>query len=66
MDKLDLIDWQKFTQNPSTTLSVEDVKLISELHAKYFKHSYHTPCSCNPKTIVGWIKDLNNIYEGLD
>ena len=66
MDKLDLIDWQLFTQSPNDTLSIEDVKLISELHAKYFKHTYYTPCPCTPKTIVVWIKDLNNIYEGLD
>lgn len=63
MEELDKKDWEIFQANPSDKLSVDEVKLISELHAKYFKHKYHTPCSCNPKTIIRWIDDINKIYE---
>jgi len=62
MEELDKKDWEIFQANPSNTLSVEEVKLVSELHAKYYKHNYHVPCSCNPKTIIKWIDDLNKIY----
>lgn len=63
MEKLDKKDWENFQANTSNTLSVEEVKLVSELHSKYFKHKYHVPCSCNPKNIIRWIDDLNKIYD---
>ena len=63
MEELDRKDWDNFLASSSNTLSVEEVKLVSQLHAKYFKHKYNVPCSCNPKTIIRWIDDLNNIYE---
>ena len=63
MDELDKKDWEIFQANPSDKLSVEEVKLIAELHAKYYKHTYHVPCSCNPKTIIKWIDDINIVYD---
>jgi hypothetical protein len=64
MEELDKKDWEIFQANPSDKLSVEEVKLIAELHAKYYKHQYQVPCSCNPKTVIKWIDDLNKIYDG--
>lgn len=63
MERFDLLDWEKFNAEVKSTISPEDVKLISELHSKYFKHKFHIPCSCNPKTIVRWIDDLNKLYD---
>ena len=63
MEELDKKDWEIFQANPSDKLSVEEVKLIAQLHAKYFKHQYHVPCSCNPKTIIKWIDELNKVYD---
>ena len=63
MEAIDKKDWEIFQANPSDKLSVKEVKLVSQLHAKYYKHPYHVPCSCNPKTIIKWIDDLNKIYE---
>jgi hypothetical protein len=63
MEAIDKKDWEIFQANPSDKLSVEEVKLIAELHAKYYKHPYHVPCSCNPKTVIKWIDELNKIYE---
>ena len=63
MEEIDKIDWYKFKTNKSNKLSIDEVKLISKLHAKYFNHNYHTPCSCNPKKVLRWIDELNDIYE---
>jgi len=63
MSELDRLDWEKFKASSNNTLSIEEVKIVSELHAKYYKHPYHIPCSCNPKTMVKWIKELNTIYD---
>lgn len=63
MEELDKKDWEIFQANPNDRLSVDEVKLIAQLHAKYFKHKYQVPCSCNPKTIIRWIDDINKIYE---
>jgi len=40
MEELDKKDWDIFQANPSDKLSVEEVKLIAQLHAKYFKHQF--------------------------
>ena len=37
--------------------------LVCELHAKYFKHKFYKPCTCNPQTIKQWIAQLNDVYE---
>lgn len=65
MEELDKIDWEKFRGNTSNRISKEEVKLISQLHAKYFKHKYVVPCSCSPKRVQQWIEDLNDIYNGV-
>ena len=44
-------------------LSAKEFELVCQLHAKYYKHKYHKPCTCNPKKIVQWIKDLNIIWD---
>ena len=63
MEKVDRIDWEKFRAGTSNKLTHAEVVLISELHAKYFKHKFKIPCSCSPKRIQGWIEQLNDIYD---
>lgn len=63
MDKLDAIDWEKFHEVDKDQLDPQEVKLIAELHSKYYKHPYHIPCSCNPKLVVKWIDEINVIYN---
>lgn len=41
----------------------KEFELVCQLHAEYYKHSYYKPCTCNPKTIKNWIKDLNVIWN---
>ncbi len=66
MDDIDKKDWLKFLGNTTKNLSKEEVLLVSELHAKYFKHKLQIPCSCSPKTIQGWIYDINKIYNAIE
>mgnify|MGYP001285358666 CR=1 FL=1 len=63
MDRPDVIDWEKFRAGTSTTLKKTEVVLVSQLHAKYFKHKYKVPCSCSPTRIQKWIRELNDLYE---
>jgi hypothetical protein len=63
MDKPDKIDWEKFRASTSSRISKEEVLLVSELHAKYFNHKVKVPCSCSPKTLQGYINDLNKLYD---
>ena len=63
MEELDKKDWDQFREKNSTRVTRQEVELVSQLHAKYFKHSYYIPCSCSPKTLQGWVDDLNRIYE---
>lgn len=63
MEEIDRKDWYKFKNTKSNKLNNDEVELISRLHAKYFFHKYHKPCSCSPKKILRWIDDLNDIYD---
>lgn len=63
MDKLDRKDWEKFRSSKKNVLSKEEFTMVCELHAKYFNHTYYKPCTCSPKTIKGWIAQLNDYYE---
>ncbi len=63
METLDKIDWDKLRHNFKNKLTNEQYKLVCELHAKYYKHTYYEPCTCSPKTIKTWIAQLNDIYE---
>jgi len=66
MNKTDFSNWQKFRLTNGQTLKEEEFELICELHAKYFNHNYYKPCTCSPKTIVKWIKNLNDLYSNYD
>jgi hypothetical protein len=63
MDKIDKIDWYKFRANTKPSLKKDEFNLVCLLHAKYFKHKYYKPCTCNPRTIKTWIAQLNDLYE---
>ena len=55
--------WVGFKAVVTTKVSQEQYKLLCTLHARYYNHKYHEPCSCRPKEIVMWIKDIDRIYE---
>lgn len=61
--KEDFITWSNFRSEPKNTLSDAEYKTICELHARYYNHKYHRPCTCNPSKIKSWIKDLNIIWD---
>jgi len=57
--------WIDFKANVTTKLSKEQYRLLCTLHSRYYNHKYYEPCSCKPKTLVMWIKDIDNIYNKI-
>ena len=62
-NKKDFKDWSNFRSAPKSTLQPFVFELICQLHAKYYSHKYQKPCTCNPKKIKLWIKQLNIIWN---
>lgn len=62
-DDLDKKTWEAFRSNPKNTLTNGEFETICRLHAKYHKHKFYKPCTCNPKKIKLWIKHLNLIWD---
>lgn len=56
-------DWELFRSQNRTKITRDEFAMICELHAKYYNHPYHQPCTCNPNTIKTWIRQLNDVYE---
>tara|TARA_R110000796_G_scaffold10042_3_gene33678 strand:- start:7282 stop:7479 length:198 start_codon:yes stop_codon:yes gene_type:complete len=56
-------DWFNLTAEPLRKLTSLQFDLVCELHAKYFKHKFYKPCTCNPKVIKKWIDQLNELYD---
>jgi len=63
MEKIDRDNWKQFKAEVKDKLNKEQYKLLCELHAKYYKHKYSEPCSCNPKRLIQWIADIDKIYD---
>jgi hypothetical protein len=55
--------WTKFRESTRSTLNNREFRLVCLLHSQYYRHKYHEPCTCSPKTIKQWIKDLNAVYN---
>ena len=51
----DLDKWLEFTNRP------KQIDLVCNLHAKYYKHSFKKPCTCNGAIYRRWIQDLNKL-----
>jgi|TARA_R100000781_G_C4070436_1_gene124287 hypothetical protein len=58
--------WSKFRMGKKSFLSRAEFEMVSKLHAAKYKHSFYLPCTCNPKVIKQWIKDLNKIWDNGD
>ena len=40
--------WVEFTnRKKQNEINRDQIELICELHAKYYKHKYNEPCTCN-------------------
>ena len=65
MKKADKDWWKYFRDNLRNTVSNDEYKMISELHAHYFNHIVNYPCKCSPKIIQSYIDDLNKKYLEL-
>ena len=62
-NKLDYAKWENFRMGTKQHLSAQEFELVCQLHSIYYKHNYYKPCTCSPKTIKQWIKDLNVIWN---
>ena len=62
-EELDKKDWEQFRLGNKHKLSAIEFELVCQLHAKYYKHTFRKPCTCNPKLVNRWIKDLNKIWN---
>lgn len=65
-NKDDRKKWEKFRMGKKSFLSRDEFQMVSELHSFYYNHSFYLPCTCNPKQIQQWIKDLNKIWDNGD
>ena len=55
--------WEDFKANVTNKLTSEYKKILCTLHAKYYNHKYHEPCSCDSKIYRMWIADIDRIYN---
>ena len=55
--------WNKFRLSKKSTISREEFSMVCKLHATYYNHKYYEPCTCNPKLINKWIKELNVVWN---
>ena len=66
MTKKDFKRWREFRLTDGQTLTPKEFELICELHASYFNHLYYKPCTCSPKIVIKWIKNINDLYAEYD
>ena len=59
----DYAKWENFRMGTKQHLSAQEFELVCQLHSIYYKHKFYRPCTCSPKTIKQWIKDLNVIWN---
>ena len=62
-DEEDYTKWCLFRTSKRKSLTSREFEMVCQLHALYKKHNYYKPCTCNPRTIKGWITDLNDIWN---
>lgn len=63
LSKEDYDKWTVFLSSTKDRLNSKEFEMICQLHANYFKHKYYKPCTCNPKTILKWIKQITDLYD---
>ena len=61
-NKKDYAKWKVFRQGTKDVISAAEFELVCQLHARYYNHSYYRLCTCDPKGVNKWIKDLNTIW----
>ena len=71
MDQLDYQDHKMFLAKAETGFNDDDLKVVFNLHAKYFQHDYYEPCGCGGARKMDQVNrmmsDLTHIYNnGLE
>ena len=62
---LDKKTWQQVHARINSEITLEEFKVMCEIHAKYYNQKYSEPnfCSCNNKEIKRWIKQVNEVFK---
>tara|TARA_R110002020_G_scaffold21602_2_gene73504 strand:+ start:169 stop:411 length:243 start_codon:yes stop_codon:yes gene_type:complete len=67
MIKIDYDQWSKFKGVKNNTIAESELRLIENLHAKYFNHALESLCTCRGEHIKGqiqlFVNELNVIYK---
>ena len=63
LDKSDYDKWTVFLSSTKDRLDNKEFEMVCQLHARYFNHKYYKPCTCNPKTVLKWIKQITDLYD---
>jgi len=64
MEQVDKKDWQRFKEEYTQKLTLQQYKLVCKLHSKYFNHKYTEPClSCNTQKFLQWIDEIDKLYD---
>lgn len=63
LSKEDYDKWTVFLSSTKDRINSKEFEMICQLHANYFNHKYYKPCTCNPKTILKWIKQITDLYD---
>ena len=71
MDKLDYQDYEMFLAKAEKGFDDDDLKVVYNLHAKYFQHDYYEPCGCGGAVKMDQVNrmmtDLTQIFNnGLE
>lgn len=67
MIKIDYDQWTRFKGVKNNTIAESELRLVENLHAKYFNHPLESLCTCKGEKIKykiqEYIDDLNSIYS---
>ena len=66
MTKDQYTQWTVFREKKSNTITHDEFEFLCKLHSELFNHQFYKPCTCRPKEINKWIKDVNERYAEID
>jgi hypothetical protein len=66
MNKDQYQKWTEFREKKSNSISYEEFEFLCQVHSELFNHKFYKPCTCRPKEINKWIKDINEKYAEID
>jgi len=50
--------WKAFRMVKKSVITHEELKLVSDLHSRYYNHKYKITCTGSTKQMKKWIKNI--------